>query len=284
MKRKPDYVNLVLILVFFIGLSVLLYPTVSDWWNAKVQTRAIVDYESMLSDFKPEDYTEEFRKADEYNAAMRQIEYPIMYYDKVPGYEDLLNITGKGIMGYITIEKIQAQLPIYHGTGEAVLNVAVGHVQGTSLPSGGPSTHSVLSAHRGLPSARLFTDLDKMEVGDVFTLNILDRVLTYQVDQIKIVKPNEVEDLYVTEGEDYCTLVTCTPYGINTHRLLVRGTRVETPEEKNIYISSDAFPISSLILTPIVAAPMLLALLILLLVKHPSKKTDLQERRPDHDL
>ena len=284
MKRKPDYVNLVLILVFFVGLSVLLYPTVSDWWNAKVQSRAIVDYESLLSAFKPEDYTEEFRKADEYNAAIRQVDYPMMYYDRVPGYDDILNITGKGIMGYVSIEKIKVQLPIYHGTGEAVLNVAVGHVQGTSLPVGGPGTHSVLSAHRGLPSARLFTDLDKMEVGDVFTLTILDRVLTYQVHKIEIVLPNQVDSLYPVEGEDYCTLTTCTPYGVNTHRLLVHGTRVETPEQKNIYIASDAFPINSLILTPIVAAPMLLLLLIILLVKHPGRKPDTQERRPDHDM
>lgn len=283
MKKKPDYTNIVLLLVFFIGLSVLLYPSVSNWWNSRVQSRTIVNYEAMLNAFKPEDYTEEFRKADEYNAAIRQISYPLMYYDQVPGYEEALNITGNGIMGYVSIEKIQVELPIYHGTGDSVLNIAVGHVQGTSLPSGGPSTHSVLSAHRGLPSARLFTDLDKLQVGDIFTLNILDRVLTYQVYKIEIVLPHEVDSLYPVEGEDYCTLTTCTPYGINTHRMLVHGTRVETPESKNIYIASDAFPISSLILTPIVAAPMLLVLLIVLMVKHPSKKPDTQERSPDLD-
>ena len=275
MKRKRDYSNILLVLIFFIGLSVLLYPAVSDWWNSKVQSRAIVDYEAMLKNMTPEDYTDVFAAADEYNDQIRQIAFPLMYYDQVPGYEEALNVTGNGIMGYITIEKLLVELPIYHGTSEAVLNIACGHVQGTSLPVGGPSTHAVLSAHRGLPSARLFTDLDKMEVGDVFTVTVLDRVLTYQVDQILIVKPNEVDELYVKEGEDYCTLVTCTPYGINSHRMLVRGTRVETPEaKKNIYITTDAYRIDSLILTPIVAAPMLLVLLIILLVRHPKKKED----------
>lgn len=272
-KRKPDFTNLILVLVFFIGLSVLLYPTVSDWWNSKVQSRAIVDYEAMLKDLAPEDYTKVFAEADDYNQRMRQIAFPLMYYDQVTGYEETLNVTGNGIMGYITIEKIKVELPIYHGTSEAVLNVACGHVQGSSLPVGGPSTHAVLSAHRGLPSAKLFTDLDKMEVGDVFTVTVLDRVLTYQIDQILIVKPNEVDALYVTEGEDFCTLITCTPYGINSHRMLVRGCRVETPEVKNIYVATDAYRIDSLILTPIVAAPMLLVLLILLLIRHPKKKS-----------
>lgn len=274
MKPKRDYSNILLVLIFFIGLSVLLYPTISDYWNSKVQSRAIVNYEAMLANLTPEDYSQVFAAADEYNEQIRQVDYPLMYHEEVPGYFDILNVTGNGIMGYVTIEKLMVELPIYHGTSEAVLNVAAGHLQGTSLPVGGPSTHSVLSAHRGLPSAKLFTDLDKLEVGDVFTVTVLDRVLTYQIDQILIVRPNEVEELYVTEGEDYCTLVTCTPYGINTHRLLVRGTRVETPEVKNIYVANEAYRIDSLILTPIVAAPMLLVLLILLLVKHPRKKQD----------
>ena len=272
MKPKRDYSNMILVLIFFIGLSVLLYPTISDYWNSKVQSRAIVDYEAMLANMTPEDYTSVFAEADEYNEKIRYVDYPLMYYEEVEGYEDILNITGNGILGYITIEKIKVELPIYHGTSEAVLNVAAGHLQGTSLPVGGESTHAVISAHRGLPSATLFTNLDKLEVGDVFAITVLDRVLTYQIDQILIVKPNEVDELYVKEGEDYCTLVTCTPYGINTHRLLVRGTRVDTPEEKNIYIATEAYKIDSLILTPVVAAPMLLVLLIVLLVRHPKKK------------
>lgn len=273
MKPKRDYSNVLLVLIFFIGLSVLLYPTISDYWNSKVQSRAIVDYEAMLQSMTPEDYSDVFAAADSYNQQMRQVSFPLMYYDQVPGYDDILNVTGNGIIGYVTIDKIRVELPIYHGTSEAVLNVAAGHVQGSSLPVGGESTHAVLSAHRGLPSARLFTDLDKLEVGDVFTITVLDRLLTYQIDQILIVKPNEVEELYVKEGEDHCTLVTCTPYGINTHRMLVRGTRVDTPEQKkNIYVTTDAYRIDSLILTPIVAAPMLLILLVVLLVRHPKKK------------
>lgn len=273
MKPKRDYSNILLVLIFFIGLSVLLYPTISDYWNSKVQSRAIVDYEAMLQSMTPEDYSDVFAAADSYNQQMRQVSFPLMYYDQVPGYDDILNVTGNGIIGYVTIDKIRVELPIYHGTSEAVMNVAAGHVQGSSLPVGGESTHAVLSAHRGLPSARLFTDLDKLEVGDVFTITVLDRLLTYQIDQILIVKPNEVEELYVKEGEDHCTLVTCTPYGINTHRMLVRGTRVDTPEQKkNIYVTTDAYRIDSLILTPIVAAPMLLVLLVVLLVRHPKKK------------
>lgn len=272
MKSKRDYSNILLVLIFLIGLCVLLYPSVSDYWNSKVQSRAIVDYEAMLANMTPADYSEIFAAADEYNQQIRQVEYPLMYHEKVPGYFETLDITGTGIMGYVTIEKILVELPIYHGTSEPVLNIAAGHVQGTSLPVGGESTHSVLSAHRGLPSAKLFTDLDKLTVGDVFTITVLDRILTYQIDQILIVEPNQVDNLYVTEGEDYCTLITCTPYGINTHRMLVRGTRVDTPEQKNIYVTTDAYRIDSLILTPIVAAPMLLILLIIMLVRHPKKK------------
>ena len=188
------------------------------------------------------------------------------------GYFDLLNVTGNGIMGYIDIPKIGVELPIYHGTSEGVLQIAVGHIQGTSLPTGGEGTHCVLSAHRGLPSAKLFTDLDKMTEGDTFTLNVIDRVLTYQVDQILIVLPSEVEPLYTVEGEDYCTLVTCTPYGINSHRMLVRGTRIDNVEEVKVRrVTADAIQIEPIIVAPFVAAPMLLALLVLLLFPKPQK-------------
>ena len=267
--------TVLLVLVFLIGLSVLLYPTISDYWNAQVQSRAIVDYESALANLTQEDYSGYFAEADAYNAALREIAFPLMYYDSLDEredlkkYEEILNINGNGIIGYIAIDRIGVELPIYHGTSDAVLNVAVGHIEGTSIPVGGESTHAVLSAHRGLPSARLFTDLDELQIGDTFRITVLDRVLTYEVDQILIVKPNEVDSLYVVEGEDLCTLVTCTPYGINTHRLLVRGHRVETVEEKPaIYVPADAYLIDSLIVTPIVAIPMLLVLLIFLLVKY----------------
>lgn len=272
---KKHLSTILLLLVFIAGLCILLYPTVSNYWNSMVQTRAIVDYEAALANMTQKDYSEEFEAAEAYNAALREVSFPLMYYDTLDeredlrNYEDILNIGGNGVIGYITIEKIGVELPIYHGTGEAVLNVAAGHLEGTSMPVGGESTHCVLSAHRGLPSAKLFTDLDEMEVGDTFTITVLDEVLTYEVDQIKIVLPSEVEDLYVTEGEDFCTLLTCTPYGINTHRLLVRGRRIETVEEKaEIYVPADGFLIDSLIIAPLLATPMLLVLLVFLMVRY----------------
>jgi sortase A len=183
-------------------------------------------------------------------------------------YNSILDVNGDGMMGYITIEKIKVQLPIYHGTSDKVLNSAVGHLEGSSLPVGGESTHSVLSAHRGLPSAKLFTNLDKLEEGDIFTIRILDRTITYQVDQVLIVLPHETDSLNIVPGKDFCTLVTCTPYGINTHRMLVRGKRIENIEEdKVINVITEAYQIDPLLVTPAVAAPMLGILLIILLVK-----------------
>lgn len=275
---KKHLTTLLLIAIFIAGLCILLYPSVSDYWNSMVQSKAIVDYEAALSNLTQKDYTDAFEAAYAYNAALREVDFPLMYFDKLDEredlqkYEDILNINGNGIMGYISIPKIKVELPIYHGTSASVLNVAAGHLEGTSLPVGGESTHCVLSAHRGLPSAKLFTDLDEMAIGDVFTITVLDQVLTYEVDQIKIVEPNEVDDLYVVEGEDYCTLVTCTPYGINTHRLLVRGTRIETVEEKpTIYVPSDGFLIDELIIAPVLAVPMLMVLLVFLMVRYRKK-------------
>ncbi len=276
---KKHLSTIFLLLIFILGLAILLYPAVSDYWNAQVQSRAIVDYEAALQNLTQEDYTAYFDAADAYNAAIAELNYPMMYYDELDeredlvNYDDILNVEGHGIFGYINIDKIGVHLPIYHGTSDAVLNVAVGHVEGTSVPSGGVSTHTVLSAHRGLPSAKLFTDLDEMEVGDTFTITVLDRVLTYEVEEIQIVLPNEVDSLYVREGEDMCSLVTCTPYGINTHRLLVHAHRIETVEEKpEIYVPADAYMIDSLIVTPIVAIPMLLALLVYVLIKYRKKR------------
>lgn len=266
---KKNLSNIILVLVFFIGLCVLLYPALSDYWNSKTQSRAIIDYESILANLKPEDYLALYEEADDYNKKIKTIPLPLVNYDQLEGYRQLLNVDGIGIMGYISIEKIKVELPIYHGTTDAVLNVATGHLEGSSLPVGGLGTHSVLTAHRGLPSAKLFTNLDKLEKGDTFTLTIFDRVLTYEVEQIFIVEPQEIEALNITEGKDYCTLVTCTPYGINTHRLLVRGTRIETIKAKPvIYVSPDAFVIDPLIVTPMVAAPILLVLLVGMLVRY----------------
>ena len=199
-------------------------------------------------------------------------------------YYDTLDVNGNGMMGYITIEKIKVQLPIYHGTSDQVLNNAVGHVEGSSLPVGGESTHTVLSAHRGLPSAKLFTNLDKLEIGDTFVIKILDRTITYKIDQILVVVPQKIDDLYVEKGKDMCTLITCTPYGINTHRLLVRGVRtVNAEEEKVVNVITEAYQIDPLIVTPAVAAPMLGILLVVLLVKSGKSKKSKKDKKPESE-
>lgn len=276
---KKHLSTILLLLVFILGLAILLYPTISDYWNSIVQSKAIVAYEDALASLTQEDYSAYFEAADDYNAAIAELDFPLMYYDTLDEREDLtryadvLNIEGNGIFGYVNIDKIGVQLPIYHGTSDAVLNVAVGHIQGSSVPSGGKSTHCVLSAHRGLPSAKLFTNLDQLAVGDSFTITVLDRVLTYEVYDVQIVLPNEVDSLYVRDGEDLCTLVTCTPYGINTHRLLVHARRVETVEEKAaIFVPADAYMIDTLIVTPVVAIPMLLVLLVYMLIRYRKKR------------
>ena len=268
-KGSGNLSTIALVAIFFVGLSVLLYPTISDFWNEKRQSQAIINYDELIVDIDPEDYSAIFDKADNYNKKIRNMQFPFLNHKNIEDeYYNTLDVNGDGMMGYITIEKIKVQLPVYHGTSDKVLNSAVGHVEGSSLPIGGKSTHAVLSAHRGLPSAKLFTNLDKMEIGDVFTIRILDRTVTYQVDQILIVLPHETEHLNIVSGEDYCTLVTCTPYGINTHRMLVRGTRIENIEpDRVINVITEAYQIDPLLVTPAVAAPMLGLLLILLIIK-----------------
>jgi sortase A len=282
-KKSGSASTIALVAIFFVGLSVLLYPTISDFWNEKRQSQAIVNYDDLIVDLTPEDYSELFDKADEYNRKIRNMSFPFMNYKNIADeYYDTIDVNGDGMMGYITIEKIKVQLPIYHGTSDKVLNSAVGHVEGSTLPVGGKSTHSVLSAHRGLPSAKLFTNLDKMEIGDVFTIRILDRTVTYQVDQILIVLPHETDNLNIVQGEDYCTLVTCTPYGINTHRMLVRGTRIENIEpDRVINVITEAYQIDPLIVTPAVAAPMLGILLAVLLYKSRSGNKKVRKNKKD---
>ena len=267
---KKDKVGILLVLMLFIGVCGLLYPAVSQYWNSKTQTRVVENYQAILDSLKQEDYTAFFQEADAYNDALAALSNPLLDYRELEGYDEILNVTGNGIMGYVAIQKLGVELPVYHGISDKVLNVACGHLEGTSFPVGGVSTHSVLSAHRGLPHARLFTDLDKMELGDTFQITILDRTFTYQVDQIKVVLPHEIDDVQVIEGEDHCTLLTCTPYGINSHRLLVRGTRIENAAPA-LYVTSDAYRIDSLVATPVVAAPILFILLIVLMVKYRDK-------------
>lgn len=256
----------------FIGIFLLLYPTVSEHINAMHQSKAIQAYNEISDSMSDEQRDSIFKAAEDYNRRLRSAENPILEPELVAGYDNALNVSGTGIMGYLTIEKIKVELPIYHTVDDDVLQVAAGHLPGTSLPIGGEGTHSVISGHRGLPSARLFTDLDKMEEGDIFRITVMSDVLTYQVDQVKVVQPYEIDDLKIESGKDYCTLFTCTPYGINSHRLLVRGVRVETKEEYKVYVSNDVFIISPYIVAPIIAAPILLVLLIMLMVKGRKKK------------
>ena len=269
MKKKGNHlITILLVLIFLLGLSLLLYPAVSDYWNSKHQTRAIAVYSEEVSGLDKEQYQALWADAAAYNASLRERDNAyLLTEEQKAAYEQLLNVSGLGIMGYIEIPSIDCSLPIYHGTEESVLQIAIGHLEWSSLPVGGESTHCVLSGHRGLPSAKLFTNLDKLQEGDVFLLRVLDEVLTYEVDQILIVEPQEIAALQITEGEDLCTLVTCTPYGINTHRLLVRGHRIENaPEARLVRVTADAVQIEPLLVAPIVALPMLLLLLILLLL------------------
>ena len=269
MKKKGNHlITILLVLIFLLGLSLLLYPSVSDYWNSKHQTRAIAVYSEEVSGLDEDQYQALWEAAAAYNASLLERDNAyLLTEEQKAAYEQLLNVSGLGIMGYIEIPSIDCSLPIYHGTEESVLQIAIGHLEWTSLPVGGESTHCVLSGHRGLPSAKLFTNLDKLQEGDVFLLRVLDEVLTYEVDQILIVEPQEIAALQIAEGEDYCTLVTCTPYGINTHRLLVRGHRIENaPEARLVRVTADAVQIEPLLVAPIVALPMLLLLLILLLL------------------
>ena len=268
--RKP---TIILLIVFFIGLSVLLYPSVSSYWNSKTQSEAIVDYESMLASFKPEDTTRIFEEAEEYNRKLASLSDPFAQHKTLSDYRSLLDVSGTGMMGYITVPKINQELPVYHGTSDGVLSVAVGHVEGSSLPVGGKSTHSVVSAHRGLPTAVLFTHLDRMEIGDTFTFTILDRTFTYEVDQIRIVEPNDTSLLQIAQGMDQCTLLTCTPYGINTQRLLVRGHQVDETQTRSIYVANEAYRVEPLIVMPLVALPIIAVLLVYVMLAPVKKET-----------
>ena len=269
-----------LILVFLVGLALLLYPSVSNYWNSFHSSRAITTYAEAVADINTDVYDELWQEAVEYNRTIRSIGVQWEMSEVLrERYLKLLDITGTGIMGYIEISSINCTLPIYHGTSDPVLQVAVGHIEGSSLPVGGEGSHCILSGHRGLPSARLFTDLDKLGEGDTFVIRTLDEVLTYEVDQIRIVMPYELGDLQVVDGKDYCTLVTCTPYGINTHRLLVRGHRIENEADAPmIRITGDAFQIDPLLVAPVVSMPMLVILLVMLFTSGGKKK----KNKPRH--
>ncbi len=261
---KKHMSTIILIVILLAGLSLLLYPTVSDYWNKFHQSQAISDYAEAVADLDDETYERLWNEARAYNESLwtKGNRYSLTE-EEYQEYESLLNVSGNGIMGYIEIESINCYLPIYHGVEETVLQIAVGHIEGTSLPVGGPGSHCVLSGHRGLPSARLFTDLDQLREGDTFVIRVLDETLTYEVDQIHIVLPEEVQDLELVEERDYCTLVTCTPYGINSHRMLVRGHRIDNlADASSIRVTADAMQLKPVLITPVLMVPILLLLLI----------------------
>lgn len=270
---KKHLSTIVLVLVFLTGLSLLLYPTVSDYWNSFHQTRAIAAYEEEVTDLDNDQYKKMLEEARAYNAQLAQkSDRFILSEEEQKEYENLLNISGNGIMGYVEIPSIGCSLPIYHGTDEGVLQIAIGHIPGSSLPVGGTGTHCVISGHRGLPSAKLFTNLDELKEGDIFMLRVLDETLTYEVDRILIVEPNDISRLEIDPDQDYCTLVTCTPYGVNSHRLLVRGHRIANIEDaSSVRVSADARQIEPVMVAPFAAAPILLILLMIVLIRGRKK-------------
>lgn len=278
--KKSRIPTILLIFAFIAGLCLLLYPTVSDYWNSLHHSTAINHYLNDVEQIDEEEYEALLEKARQYNRSLlnrpnqytltdqQSSEYPVLPY-----------VSKDGVMGVVEIPSIGVTLPVYHGTSASVLQKAVGHLEWTSLPVGGESTHAVISGHRGLPSSKLFTDLDKLAVGDVFCVRVLNETVTYEVDQILIVEPADTTALQITEGEDYCTLVTCTPYGINTHRILVRGHRIENAAEARfIQISADAVMIEPLMVAPVIFAGLLLILLIVIALTPHSGKDDEENR------
>lgn len=261
---KKNLMTILLVTILLAGVGLLLYPTVSDYWNSFHQSKAVVSYVENVTNIDDEQYEKLWNDAVAYNEKLAEngIQWTLTDEEKEE-YNEYLKVDDSGIMAYIDIPVIDCSLPIYHGTDESVLQIAIGHIEGSSLPVGGEGSHCVVSGHRGLPSARIFTDLDKLVEGDIFLIHTLDATLTYEVDQIRIVEPTDLSDLQIEEGKDLCTLVTCTPYGINTHRLLVRGHRIENEEEaEEIRVSADATQVDPVQVAPFVAMPILLLMLI----------------------
>ena len=262
MKKKKGIIStIILILLFIVGLSVMLYPIVSNWWNERVQTKAVAVYDKEVHELSKDSYKEILARANDYNKRLAKLNFPLTEYKKLTDYNKILAVSDTGIMGYITIPKINLELPIYHGTSAEVLNVAVGHLEGTSFPVGGKNTNAVISAHRGLPSAKLFSDLNLLDKGDTFTITILNEILTYEVEDTFIVKPDEVDKLNIVKNRDLVTLMTCTPYGVNSHRLLVRAHRIDTVYPHNVKVAADAIQIDPLQVVPVIMAPLILGLL-----------------------
>ena len=273
---KKHLTTIMLILVLIIGLSLILYPSISNWWNETRSSKVISDYSELVAKLDENEYDQIWADAVAYNADRAEAANPyLLTPSQKQAYHSVLNPAGNGVMGYIEIPSIGVTLPIYHTVNEDILQVAARHLEWSDLPVGGAGTHCVLSGHRGLPSAKLFTDLDDLRKGDVFTLRILDTLLTYEVDQILIVDPGEVKDLRRVPGQDLCTLVTCTPYGINTHRLLVRGHRIEnTPEAAVIRVTANAVQLDTMIVALIAGIPMMIVMVtgLVIISKHRNRR------------
>ena len=272
---KKHLSTILLVVIILAGLSLLLYPSFSNYWNERHQSVAIQSYGEQVAQMDNSAAQQLLQQARAYNRTLLDRENRFVLSDaEAAQYEGLLDVTGTGIMGYVEIPSLDCMLPIYHGTDEAVLQIAVGHIAGSSLPVGGEGTHCVISGHRGLPSAKLFTNLDQLAEGDVFRLHVLDEILSYEVDQILTVEPHDVAALEIDPEQDLCTLVTCTPYGINSHRLLVRGHRVETVEEQApVRVSSDAAYLNRNAVALCLAAPVLVVLLLVAVLKQPRKRS-----------
>ena len=277
--------TIILVLILLAGLALLLYPTFSDWWNQRQQYHAVANYVEAMANLQEDGYNELWEEAEAYNrqlAAKGTSAYN-MTDAELERYRSVLDVTGNGIMGYVEIPKVNILLPIYHSTEDSVIQVAIGHVEWSSLPIGGESTHTVLSGHRGLPSARLFTDIDQLVMGDTFLIQVLDQTLTYEVDQIRIVLPTELQDLKIEKGKDYCTLVTCTPYGVNTHRLLVRGHRIDTVTDHTLRVAADAIQVDTALVAVFIAVPILVLLSLIVLLKPKKKARKPIEENDDDD-
>lgn len=271
---RKNLITIVLVSVMIVGLGLILYPSFSDYWNSFTQSRIIMEYADNIANMNTEEYKRIISSAKQYNDELRSKSNRwSMTESDLNAYMAELNIDGKGSIGYISIPKIDQRLPIYHGTSENTLISAIGHLEGTSLPVGGAGTHCVLSGHRGLPSARLFTDLDKMKEGDTFTLTILNEMLTYEVDQVRIIEPSDYSQLQIDEAGDYCTLMTCTPYGINTQRLLVRGRRIDNPNGE-AQVIADAIQIEASYVAPFIAVPMVFVLLLWMFLAERARRQD----------
>lgn len=276
-KRGPSISTIILVVMLFAGMGVLLYPSVSDWWNSMHATKAIASYVTAVEDLSSEEREDAIKAAQAYNTKLSNgVDFELTD-EEYAEYEKLLNIDGTGIMGYLQISAIGVNLPIYHSVEESVLQIAVGHIPGTSLPVGGERSHTVLSGHRGLPSAKLFSDLDRIVEGDIFTVNVLDQTITYMVDQIRIVLPEEVDELAIKPGRDYCTLVTCTPYGVNTHRMLVRGKRIENIAGE-VVVVAEAVRIPNYVVIPAVGIPLLFITLTFMLVVSSTRSSRMTKK------